>query len=89
MSPETVRSDPTINVAHPWREDHAGATAAPMVWFDRYHSDENAGWVYRDVEGLDTALNASDPGNPTRPWPRSPSAGGRADRPGRCRPTNR
>jgi hypothetical protein len=64
MASETVGPNPTINVVHPRREDLADATSLPLVWFDRYHGDENAGWVYRDVEGLDTALDASDPGNP-------------------------
>jgi hypothetical protein len=56
MVPETAQSRPAVNVAHPWQEHLAHATPAPLVWFDRYHGDENAGWVYRDVAGVDTPL---------------------------------
>jgi hypothetical protein len=64
MVPETAQSKPAVNVAHPRRQDLADATPLPMVWFDRWHGDENASWVYRDVEGLDSPLDAVNPDNP-------------------------
>jgi hypothetical protein len=64
MVRETARSKPAVNVAHARRQDLADATPLPMVWFDRWHGDEDAGWVYRDVEGLDTPLDAVNPDNP-------------------------
>jgi hypothetical protein len=64
MAPETARSKPMINVAHPWREDLAHGTPLPMVWFDSYHNDETAGWVYRDADRLDTPLDAVNRDDP-------------------------
>ncbi len=51
-------------MAHPWREALADATPLRMVWFNHWHGGEKAGWVYRDVEGLDTPLDAVNPDKP-------------------------
>jgi hypothetical protein len=63
MAPQSTTGH-TIHVADPYRQDLADATPLPMVWFDRWHGDDEAAWVYRDLDRLDTALGANDPEDP-------------------------